>query len=276
MPWLGNPRASRNDRGGMTGIGLAIQRGAADDHFIAALVESLAEPVIAQGMGLFTRIVEGIDAEVELYDHWARTKGIAGVVLLGGGRDDERIATLRSIGMAFAAVVDVRQAGGFPAVAIDVASSVTAIGDFIAEREPARVVYITGPMTSAMSPSRSEVFAERYAVMHSDRSPASAVETAGRAISAGAATLLFDSDAHAAAVVSAFTGRGLRMPEDVAVVSLTDSALCRSASPSITAVDRRGGEIGRLLGARVLATIAGGPIETDVAPLPFIVKRESA
>lgn len=269
-------RETDNDRGRMTGIGLAIQASSADDHFIAALVDSLAEPVVAHQMGLFTRVVDGAEAEIALYTRWARTNGIAGVVLIGSQPEDERISLVRSLGMPFAAVVDVNDGGDFPAVAIDVTASLQVVGAFLAEREHERVVYISSPTTSVSSPSRSRVFGERFAVMHSKRAPASAVDAATRAIADGPATLLFDSDVHAAAAVSAFAERGLRVPEDVAVVSWTDSALCRSASPSITAVDRRGGEIGRMLGSRVLAAIAGEPVAAELAPLPFIVRRESA
>jgi len=265
-----------SDGGRMTGIGLAIPADSTDDHFVAALVNALAEPLIADGYGLFTRVVHDAASERRMYRLWAASDGIAGVVVLGAGRGDERVKLLRSLGLPFAAVVDVSQHGDFPAVLVDAAASVDVISGFLASGRHERTVYIATPGDSVTSQARARAVGDRFEIVHVERDAAAAVAAASAILATGPATLLFDSDVHAAAAASTFISRGLIMPDDVAIVSWTDSALCRSATPSLTAVDRRGGEIGRLLGHRMLATIAGGEAPADRAPDPFIVRRESA
>lgn len=260
----------------MTGIGLAIPAGSADDHFVAALVHSLADPLIAEGLGLFTRVVHDDASEEQMYRHWADSDGIAGVAVLGAGRDDPRIDLLNKLGVPFAAVVDADDAGDFSSVVVDVAASVTVVADFLQGRGHDRVVYIVGPTDSVTSRSRAAAAAERFEVVHTERASDAAVVAALNVTDKEPATLLFDSDVHAAAALAAFSARGIRVPDDVAIVSWTDSSLCQSTSPSITAVNRRGSEIGALLGARMLATIGGAPAASDDAPHPFVVLRESA
>jgi len=268
--------AETSDGGRMTGIGLAIPADSTDDHFVAALVNALAEPLIAEGYGLFTRVVHDSAAERRMYRLWAASDGIAGVVLLGAGRTDERVKLLRSLGVPFAAVADVSQQGDFPAVLVDAAASVDVISGFLAAGRHGRTVYLAAPGDSVTSQARANAVGDRFEIVRVERDAAAAVAAAAAIIATGPATLLFDSDVHAAAAASAFISRGLKVPDDVAIVSWTDSALCRSATPSLTAVDRRGGEIGRLLGHLMLATIAGGEARADRAPDPFIVRRESA
>ncbi|WP_248240090.1 substrate-binding domain-containing protein [Microbacterium kunmingense] len=260
----------------MTGIGLAIPAGSADDHFIAALVHSLAEPLMARGIGLFTRVVHDPASEERMYRHWAESATIAGVVVLGSGRDDPRPRLLQSLGLPFSAVVGSEEVGDYPAVVVDVAESVTVVAEFLASRGSQRTVYITAPSEAVTSRSRAVAAEEWFDVVHTERDPAAAVAAATSAISAEPSTLLFDSDVHAAAAIAAFAARGLRSPDDVPIVSWTDSSLCQSVTPSITAVNRRGSEIGALLGARMLASIDGGETGWDAAPPPFIVRRESA
>jgi DNA-binding LacI/PurR family transcriptional regulator len=265
-----------NDGDRMTGIGLAIAAGNADDHFVAALAHALAEPLITQGIGLFTRVVHDDASEEGIYRHWAEAEGISGVALLGVGRNDARIPLLRSLGLPFAAVVDAGEAPDFPAVLIDVSAAVDIVRSFLDRGRHDRIVYIVGPTPSITSQSRAAALAEQFPVVRTDRSAASAVAAAVAAIDDGPAVLLFDSDVHAAAALAAFADRGLRIPDEVSIVSWTDSSLCQSTSPSITAINRRGSEIGALLGAQVLAAIRQDAVAPVDAPHPFVVVRESA
>jgi len=127
-----------------------------------------------------------------------------------------------------------------------------------------------------MARSRANAAALHFEVLRVDRSVQAAAAAAAAIVAQGPATLVFESDVHAAATVAAFVAQGVRLPQDAAIVSWTDSSLCRSTTPSITALNRRGSEIGALLGHRMLATIDGEPPATDLAPDPYIVRRESA
>lgn len=278
----GDDAAAKDDgwdsdgRGRMIGVGLVIPGGGPGDHFVSAVRQAVADPLIAAGYGLYTRVIDDTAAEVETYRRWAASAGVAGVVLLGGHDDAERIGVLRELALPFVAVVPSDEVGDFSAVAIDVAESVGVIDAFLSGRRHERVVYVTGAMDSVTSRSREAALAGRVEVVHSEGDVDNALAAARSVVTDGPATLLFDSDVHACAVTSDLLAEGRRVPEDAAILSWTDSSLCRSSAPAITAVDRRGAEIGEMLGRRMLAVLAGGAPVVDRAPTPFIVSRASA
>lgn len=264
----------------MTGIGLAVPASSTDDHFVGALVHALADPLIQAGRSLVTQVVADDEAEERAYRHWARVGGIDAVALLDVRRDDPRIGLLRSLGFPLAAVVDAAAAVDFPAVLVDYDASLSVLRSFLATRPLRRAVYITGPEDGGTASARSAAIEtastdDLFQVVRTEHSVDAAVAAGSAALAAGPATLVFDSDTHAAAALAAVREQGRRVPEDVAIVSWTNSALCQSTSCSITAVDRRGGEIGALLGARVLDAIEGDRTTTDRAPEPFVVLGET-
>lgn len=260
----------------VTAIGLVVPAHAVDDHFVAALVHALADPLIEAGLSLVTSVIESPEAEEKLYRHWARSGGVAGVALLGVKHLDPRIALLQSLGLPFAGVVSAKNAGTFPAVVVDAAVSVTALRSFFARRNYKRVVYFADPTQSVTSSARASAVGGHFEISSKAFGEDAVISAALDADADGPVVLLFDSDVEAAAALAALAQRAIRVPEDVAVVSWTESTLCQSTLPSITAVNRRGREIGALLGERMLATIAGEPTVTVAAPEPFIVMRESA
>lgn len=265
----------------MNAIGLAVPAGSVDDHYVAALVDALAGPVIEAGMNLITRFVADESEEEKIYRHWASTGGVAGVVLLRAQHRDPRVPLLRTLGFPLAAVVDATQEADFPAVVVDVNASVSVLRAFLATRPHRRTAYLVGTVRGSArfrAAAFDAIAAEDDAVdvIRIENSAEAAVTASAGVLVDGPATLVFDSDVHAAAVLETMRGRGLEVPDDVAIVSWTYSSLCQSASRSITAINRRGGEVGALLGAQLLRAVAGQPVARVVAPEPFIVIGESA
>lgn len=265
----------------MKRIGLAIPASSIDDRFVATLVYALANPLIRDGVSLVTKVVQDRRAEEQLYRHWARVGGIAGVALLGVGENDARVDLLRSLGFPIAAVVDTAVSADFPTVIVDFDSSIQVLLGFLETRPHRRTAYITSVEDGAGLSGReaTTAHAERDGLFEVVRA-ASSVEAVTAAASAYVvdepATLVFDSDVHAVAALTSFRSRGVEVPADVAIVSWTNSALCQSASQSITAIDRRGGDIGALLGVSILGAIAGDVQTHDRAPRPFVVLGETA
>jgi DNA-binding LacI/PurR family transcriptional regulator len=259
-------------------IGLALPVTRMDDRFVTALVHSLAEPIIEAGSALVTRIVSDTAAEEHLYRHWSVVGGIDGVVLLDARRDDPRVALLGSLGFPLAAVVDAALEPGFPAVVVDFDAALTVLRTFLATRPARPAVYVSGPGDSAIRSLESGTVPDGVApiaVVHAE-SPAQSLDAVEAAVASGPVTLVFDSDVWAAAALGAVRAGGLRVPEDVAIVSATNSALCQSTTPSITAIDRRGDAIGAQLGRRMLEAVAGDRATWEPAPEPFIAIGETA
>lgn len=265
----------------MKRVGLAIPASSIDDRFVATLVHALANPLIRDGVSLVTKVVQDRGAEEQLYQHWASVGGIAGVALLGVGQNDARVDLLRSHGFPIAAVVDTAVVAGFPTVVVDFDLSIEVLRAFLETRPHRRTVYITSVENGAALSARitATANAERdglFEVVHAEPSFEAVMTAASASVADGPVTLVFDSDVHAVAALTSFRSRGIRVPVDVAIVSWTNSALCQSASQSITAIDRRGGEIGALLGVSILGAIAGDRQAQARAPRPFVVLGETA
>ncbi len=264
----------------VSGIGVAISADQMDDHFVTAIVRSLATPLIQGGLNLVMKVVRDDAAEESVYRHWAGVDAVSGVVLLEVRNDDPRVPLLRSLGFPMAGVVDTTMSVDFPAVVVDFDASIAVLRSFLETRPHPRAVYIRGS-AERDAPARTSAIeaAQRdgvFEVIRTENSAEAAVATGAAALESGPATLVFDSDVHAVAALAAMRERGLRVPEDVAIMSRTNSALCQSASSTITAIDRRGGEIGSMLGARMLGALSGDRSTHDRAPEPFVVLGETA
>lgn len=265
----------------MKRVGLAIPAISTDDRFVASLVHALAKPLIRDGVSLVTKVVQDRRAEEQLYDHWAQVGGIAGVALLGVGRNDARVDVLRSHGFPVAAVVDTTVDASFATVIVDFESSIEVLRAFLETRPRRRTVFITSVEEGVVLSARVAATAQAendglFEVVHAEPTVEAVTAAASAAAQFGPVTLVFDSDVHAVAALTEFRSRNIKVPDEVGIVSWTNSALCQSASRSITAIDRRGGQIGALLGVRMLGAIAGDIQTHDRAPRPFVVLGETA
>ena len=265
----------------MNGIGLAVARSRMEDRFVLSLVHALADPLVEEGLSLMTAVVDDSVAEEAVYRHWADVGGICGVALLGVEQDDPRVPLLASLGFPVAGVVDSAVETAVPAVVVDFDASIDVLRAFLDTRPQRRIVFISATLEGETADGRAAAMESAelggaFRVMRTEHSTAAAVAAGAADLADGPVTLVFDSDVLAAAALESYTAQGLRVPEDVAIVSWTDSALCRSASRSLTAIDRRGSEIGALLGTRMLAAVAGDRTTRVRAPRPFVVAGETA
>jgi LacI family repressor for deo operon, udp, cdd, tsx, nupC, and nupG len=265
----------------MNRVGLAIPASSINDRFVVTLVHALADSLIRNGFSLVTKVVPDRRAEQQLYHHWEGVGGITGVALLEVEQNDTRVELLRSHGFPIAAVAGTTVAVDFPTVVVDFDSSIDVLRAFLATRPHRRTVYIHSveegaALSARIAATRDAELDGLFEVVHTGPSPEAAAAAASAAISDGPVTLVFDSDMHAASALATFRSRDIQVPLDVAIVSWTNSALCQSASRSITTIDRRGSEIGALLGTRMLGAIAGDRETHDRAPQPLFVLGETA
>jgi len=82
------------------------------------------------------------------------------------------------------------------------------------------------------------------------------------------------SDALAVGALRALRGAGLRVPEDVALVSFDDPVFADLLDPPVTALSRHDREVGELAAAMLLEVLTGNPEPGEVrVPLELIVRR---
>jgi DNA-binding LacI/PurR family transcriptional regulator len=263
----------------MTGVGLVLVREALDDRLTGAILQELGDSLADAGVRLVTRVVENLEEELRVYQAWKSTGSVDAVALFGLGTDDGRIPLLKSLDLPFAALADAQQVDGYSAVVFDTAASVEIVRRHLADTGRGRAIYVAGPEGAVIPDGRVAALARAGASPTIDviRSrPDRIVQDALDAAGTESAELIVDGDVAAVALVAALIAKGRRVPEDVAVLCWTDSVLCQSAQPTITAVNQRASELGALLGdCLVRAAASEAPVIIRAAE-PFLVVRESA
>ena len=83
------------------------------------------------------------------------------------------------------------------------------------------------------------------------------------------------SDLIAIGAMRAFAERGLRVPEDVAVVGFDDIPTARAINPTLTTVFQDTTLAGELLVRTLMALICGEPATNIVVPVSLVVRRSS-
>ena len=263
----------------MSGVGLVVTGDVlTEDRYIGSLVHALGDSLAEAGTRLLARVAQSPEAEADIYHFWHAAGGLDAVALLGVTKDDPRVRLLRRLGTPFAAVADSSRVEGFSAVVVDNAAMVDEIRRFLATRGYSRAIYVTGFDESDTANIRAAAFGgdDGVEVVRAERTVRAAVEAAVEALRENTAAVIFDTDVAAAAALEAFAAVGKSVPDEVAVLSWTDSLLCQTSVPPITALDRRAADTGSLLAKCLLDTLeSSAPIVLN-APLPTVVSRESA
>jgi DNA-binding LacI/PurR family transcriptional regulator len=256
-------------------IGLVIRHGRDGDPVADAVVRAIAGPLLAAGLRFVTRSVTDEETELRTYRLWARVGGIAGVILLGVAEPDARIRLLRQIDMPFVALAPASTAVDYPAVTVNATAASTALAGFLDTHHSGRCVYVTSQRVP--EPFGTDAAADDPAIeiVHADDVVDESVRLGAQASEAAPIALVVDSDHDAVAVLGALEAQGIRVPEAVALICWSDSLVCQSASRPITAIDRRGREIGTELGLAAIAAIHDESFGSVAAPAPVVVIRET-
>jgi DNA-binding LacI/PurR family transcriptional regulator len=83
------------------------------------------------------------------------------------------------------------------------------------------------------------------------------------------------NDYMAAGAMKVLRGRGLAIPDDVAVVGYDNTDLCLALDPTLTTVDYRAAEVGRCMATQLLALVSGKVKRVSEVIRPFLVERDS-
>ncbi|MDX1293895.1 MAG: substrate-binding domain-containing protein, partial [Hyphomonas sp.] len=83
------------------------------------------------------------------------------------------------------------------------------------------------------------------------------------------------SDVLAMAALMALNGRGVRVPEDVAVVGYDNISQAGMATPSLTTIDQNIERGGQLMVEKLLAQLHGETTQSELTPTRLIVRESS-
>ncbi|WP_157916294.1 substrate-binding domain-containing protein [Streptomyces xinghaiensis] len=167
-----------------------------------------------------------------------------------------------------------------------------AVGHLVGHHGRRRLACIRGPLANPVSLDRYRAYAHALARhrLRLDRSLVSAAVDFGSGAGASAMRVLLDirglrpgrdfdavvacSDVLAADALRFLTGRGVRVPEDVAVISFNDSPEARLSDPPLTSVALPFAELGELAVDTLLARLRGTrPPARSVVPGRLVTRR---
>ncbi|WP_116043927.1 LacI family DNA-binding transcriptional regulator [Amycolatopsis palatopharyngis] len=257
------------------------------DAYFHQIARGLEDAAWAEGytVMLFNtdRIAEKERACVEvLYDQNADA-----VVFAGGGVDDD--AHLRDLPWDLMHVVTVGPHKlPFPSIRVDDVGAVALAMDHLFEQECQHILCITGRESWLINSERTKGYRQGLESHSVPYDPALVIngsftvqagyEAVDRALDSG---LTFDAvmafnDYTAVGAMQALTERGLRIPDDVAVVGCDDIPLASLVSPGLTSVSFPQYDFGRAAMLAVLDHAAGRSV-APVTEFPYHLKvRESS
>lgn len=282
-------RSLRSRRSGL--IGLVVKRphgGLSDDPFFANLVSHIMDFLSGRPYHLCVEMVTDVSSQESVYDEMLRTRRVDGLILVESEARDERIHRLHNEGFPFILI-------GHPGEQTDFIWSVdndNQLAGEIATRHLVesgyeRIGFLAGPRGVTVSEDRVAGYRavlstlQRVSkVWHSEFGFAAARDVALQALGSADrpdAFVVLD-DFMAMGVVMAARELGLRIPQDLGIVSFNDSSLCNLLDGGLSSVSLNIPEMVRLATGRLLKIIEDKPIYGErrvIVPCELKVRASS-
>lgn len=284
--WRPNAAAS-SLRTGPRAVGLVLTREAgamAPATFFLDFVSAVQDVVAERELAVLLQIVDSPEAAVATYRKWWAEHRFDVMIVPDARTRDPRVDALRR--MRTPAVVLGPQAGcqGLASVWPDEEEASSRIGTYLVELGHREVAVVTGPMALHRTRLRLEILTRVFdavggKLIHvaGKATPEEAAATTRRLLTTSAppSAVVLDSDQMAVAALDVARRLGVQVPWDLSIVAGSDSALCRLATPSITALSLPSGELGAAVGRAVLAVLDGQPEYSWVEPIGGLAVRGS-
>jgi DNA-binding LacI/PurR family transcriptional regulator len=227
------------------------------------------------------------DHDPAAYDRILRSQAAGGAIIASAAINDPNVSRMVDNGLPVVLI------GRFPhlpqAVSVgmdDVAGAATATRHLIAEHGLRRIGHISGPLEHQTALDRYQGF--RSAIGESAEPCVQALavgdfsEEAGRAGAAqlldgtpGLEAIFAANDEMAYGALLELRARGLRVPQDVALIGYDDFGVSRLTTPAITTVRVPAEELGRQAAERLFGLIEGtsGSITHETVPIELVIRE---
>jgi DNA-binding LacI/PurR family transcriptional regulator len=283
-------RALRGARAGMVGLVSARPaRTLGVEPFFAQIVSGLQAGLSVRGTGLQLLVVEDIDAEAAIYRRWQSENRVDGVVLFDLRSHDPRVQELERSKLPVVVLGGPGKHGTLPNVWTDDREAMLNIVDYLSALGHRRIAHIAGlpelwhtqRRMRALRDAAGRLDLETAQSWPTDFSDAEGAAATRRLLSnrPRPTAIVYDSDIMAVAGLGVALEMGLRIPEDLSIVSFDDSLLARLMHPALTALSRDTFVLGELLASTLFEVIDGSaetiPATSVKLPTPNLVVRES-
>lgn len=269
-------------------VGLVLRRSVKTlgiEAFYNDFMAGLEDVLTAHGRALILQVVPDMPSELDAYRRWHESGRVGAVLLVDVlVPEDPRLELVDELGFTALALAHPDDAGGHAVLWTDESAVVRGAVDHLVAFGHLRIGRVAGPAGFSHTERRTAAFLS--AVVDAGGSPSVANADFSREGGAAAVdellgvddaptAIMFDNDVMAAGAVEALTARGVRIPDDVAVLAGDDSVLCRITRPPLTAMSRDIHALGELSAHALLRLAEGGArtvVETDP---PVLIVRDS-
>jgi DNA-binding LacI/PurR family transcriptional regulator len=263
-------------------IGFVLNRPArtlGTESFFGDLISGIQLGLTGTHIGMTLLVARDADEELETYRDWWRGHRVDGVIIIDPRRDDDRLRLLADLGMPCVVVGShATPDGSAPSVWIDDSDATDTVLRYLRALGHRHIAHVSGPPEfehTALRIERVRAFTgdpdsasgdagDRTRSVPTDYSAEAGAAATRRLLSAATrpTAIVFDNDVLAVAGLGVASEMGVRVPQDVSIVSFDDSAMIRLVRPAITSLTRDTVELGQRA-----AVLLREQIEAD-APLP--------
>jgi DNA-binding LacI/PurR family transcriptional regulator len=233
---------------------------------------------------LLLRLTREPGEDLEVYRRWSRQRRVDGFLLFDEVDEDPRIPLLASLGVPRVLVTSRQAADDISRLLTPEIETVRAFLDHLRTLGHQRIAHFSGPMRYVHERVRADLLTAEggtrgMVVSHVEGTYAydSGAALTHHVLGGGRrpTAILAGNDIMAAAVLRVAGELGLRVPDDVSIVSWDDSMLCSVSQPRLTAMDHGLPERARLATDLLFQLIEGSTKPHRVSPVGTLLVRES-
>ncbi|CAN5234682.1 substrate-binding domain-containing protein [soil metagenome] len=268
-------------------VGLVLARPArmlGHEPFFGELIAGIEEILAAEDRSLLLHVVPDLAAEIGAYRRWAAGAMVDAVVVVNLVVDDPRPSVLTELRIPAVVVGGARAGMAFTNVWIDDAQAMRDAVAYLVGLGHTRLARVSGPLPLLHTRSRGDAFIDECARLSVEAVNVEGdyTEDAGKRATrsllgrrGAPSAIVFDNDVMALAGLAVAGEMGIDVPRQLSLLAWDDSALCRLATPPLSAMALDVHGMGQQVGTCVLNTLADGPVQALMAPLPRLSARGS-
>jgi len=288
LGWRPNAVAQALSRSRAETVGLVLSRPMrtlGTEPFFNQLSSGLSARLAESDLGLQTFIVANADDELATYRNWWLQRRVDGFVLLDPIIDDHRIAFLEEAGAPGVLIGPPEASDPLSVVWSDDVEAMQRCIDHLVELGHRRIAHVGGIPGFRHVDRRAATLAatlragrlDAAMTYPADFSEDSAAHVTAELLSSAdpPTAVIYDSDLMALAGVGVALQAGVRIPEELSVVSFDDSPLTRLSHPAITALTRDTFELGETAATVLVEVLDGEPVRRVQMPTPTLAVRAS-
>lgn len=260
------------------------------EPYYMSLLAGIESVLSGSEMSLLLRMVGSEQArDLAVYERWAGERRVDGVILFDHLAQDPRPALLDRLGLPFVLHGASAPRQDAACTIVDQSLDAASIINHLHSLGHRRIAHVSGPLALVHESVRTAAVLEHgrrcgleVVQVESDYTLAGAgavterlMAPAGQAAAQRPTAIVCGNDLMAVGSAMALKRLGMRIPDDVSIVSWDDSILCQVCSPAVTALQRDPEQQGRASARLLLDVIAGRRPASTTSPRGELMVRAS-